>query len=65
MVNLPLKFAIIASQKSQQQIADLAHLDRTQLSHIVNGRRLAKPQQRHALAEILGKAESELFEVSQ
>lgn len=59
--NLALKAAIVASGRKQQTIADLAHVDRTLLSHIVTGRRRATASVRRRLAQWLSKPETDLF----
>lgn len=62
-LNLALKTAILASGKKQKQVARLARIDETSLSHIVRGRREATESERRALARILHRAEDELFPV--
>lgn len=61
-LNIALKTAIVQSGRKQQRVADLAHIDRTKLSHIVAGRRMASDHERQALARVLGRPASVLFE---
>ena len=63
-LNTRLKVAIVSSGRKQKRIAHLAHIDETQLSHIVRGRRLATPAQQQRLARVLGSAVERLFPVS-
>ena len=62
--NTALKQAIAASGRKQQTIADLCHIERTKLSHLVCGRRRPKPRERRNLAKWLNRSEAELFPVA-
>lgn len=61
VLNVTLKMAMLQSGKKQQRIADLARIHRSQLSHIVRGRRIATAKERARLARVLGQAEADLF----
>jgi hypothetical protein len=58
---LPLKLAIIQSGRSQDQIALSSEIDPTLLSRIVNGWRIATPEQRQRIAAALGRSVSDVF----
>jgi hypothetical protein len=58
----PLKLAIIASGREQQEIAKEAGLRPDHLSRIVNGLHCDEPT-REALARVLGRQPGELFDI--
>lgn len=62
--NVPLKMAMFASGKRQQNIAKAAKIDPAKLSHVVRGRREFTPNERRRIARVLGKSEAELFEAT-
>lgn len=51
--NVALKTAIAQTGKKQQRVADLAHVDRSKLSHVVSGRRRLAPKERERLQKVL------------
>lgn len=59
-MNLALKIAILSSGKRQQRVADLAHINRTKLSHIVAGRRSPSEKEAVALCAVLGESRETL-----
>jgi transcriptional regulator with XRE-family HTH domain len=56
-----LKFAIVASKKTQRVIARAAEMDETLLSHIVRGRAVATQEERLRLARVLHQPVARLF----
>jgi transcriptional regulator with XRE-family HTH domain len=60
-MNVALKQAIVATQRTQQDIAREAKLHPTRLSQIIHNERTASPVERASLAAVLKKSESELF----
>lgn len=59
--NLALKVAILASGKTQRQIARSTRIDETRLSRIVRGSVRPFPHERRRLAKVLRRVEVELF----
>jgi transcriptional regulator with XRE-family HTH domain len=60
-LNLPLKIALVSSEKPQSEIADLAKIHVTRLSQIVRGRVNATQSERLRIAGVLQRAVDELF----
>lgn len=60
MVNA-LKLAVLNSGMRQWRIASLAEISQTKLSHYENGRKRCPADERHRLAQVLGKSVEELF----
>ena len=61
-MRLNLKFAIVASGKSQRQIAATCSIPENRFSEIVRGWAEPRAREREAIAAALGKPEAELFE---
>ncbi len=57
----PLKLAIVASGKTQREVAAAAGTDEYRLSRIVNGREVPPPDLRSALADVVGVPVSQLW----
>jgi hypothetical protein len=60
-LNIPLKVAIIQSQREQCAVAASAGMSERRLSHIVTGYRRANRRERAALAKVLRTAVAALF----
>lgn len=59
--NTPLKLAIVASGKTQRDIAALAQLGEVRLSAIITGRIVPSPEEKRAIAKALRRPQGELF----
>lgn len=64
-VNLALKTAILASGRTQGEIAMRARILETRLSQIVRQRVTATDEERKKLARVLKRDETELFDASE
>jgi transcriptional regulator with XRE-family HTH domain len=62
--NIALKVAIVESGLSQVDIAEAIDMHDTKLSFIVNGRREPSDAEQKAIARVLKRKVSELFEAS-
>lgn len=60
-LNKPLKIAIIDSEKSQIEIADLARIEYTRLSQIVRGHVTPNESERLRIAGVLQRTVEDLF----
>jgi hypothetical protein len=60
-INVKLKSKIALSGKLQMEIASSANIAEERLSQLVTGRRNANPEERKAIAEVLGCEEWEIF----
>ena len=60
--NADLKLAIWRSGRTQQRVADLAGIDRSQLSHVIAGRRRLLPGEQAQLAKVLHTTAEALFQ---
>ena len=60
-MNLKLRGRILSQYPTQADFAKVIGVSETILSRIIKGRREATPQQKKAMAEILGLIEDELF----
>jgi len=63
MKNLRLRAAIWELNFTQKQVAEGTGIPPEHLSMSVNGKYLLSPDQRHKVAEFLGRSEGELFPV--
>lgn len=60
-MNLPLKVAILASERRQGEVAEAAGINESRLSQIVRGRVLATDRERAGLAAALNVPTEALF----
>lgn len=60
-VNIGLYQACIAKKKRMFEIADLANISNSRFSKILNGKFVARLDERRILSKILGKTQKELF----
>lgn len=63
-LNLALKLAIVATRKSQREVAQLAGIGEIHLSKIVCNRAIPTADERRDLARVLRKPQHELFPMS-
>lgn len=59
--NTPLKLAIVASGKTQRDIAALAQLGEVRLSAIITGRIVPSAEEKRAIARALRRPQGDLF----
>ena len=62
MANARLRDLIFRRGLKQQEVADLAGINRTILSAIITGRVNPRPAEREAIAKALGVSEAEIFD---
>lgn len=64
-MNIPLKIAVVESERTQDEVANLARIHYTRLSQIIRGRVAATESEKMRLAGVLQRSVESLFPIEE